>query len=228
MDENDKGKCVCPPGFVDNGRACVPKCPSKQKYNPTTGNCDDICDEAAGYFYKQGWKNNGLCCKKSYSACNNVCCPPGTEEVGNSHKCCPKGSTLDPKGDCLAPTKLVVNPKRDIYSAGKQIQLNGPSTAFTYGMEENRDHQLCPMGLAACPIEGRQAEDYECLDTSSDLQSCGGCASLGSGLDCTQLPGAKWMGCNVGVCEVYSCQSGWVRSEDGKACVKIASGHRRR
>jgi hypothetical protein len=52
--------------------------------------------------------------------------------------------------------------------------------------------QLCPGGLTACPmvrpgaftptlpttLDGWHAMGYECVDSASDLTSCGGCASL--------------------------------------------------
>jgi hypothetical protein len=102
---------------------------------------------------------------------------------------------------------------------GEQLPI-APSPS-SYGIEENRNGTLCPATLAACPIEGSDGL-FECLDTSSDLQSCGGCPGLGHGSDCTILPGARWMGCNSGVCEVYSCKKGWRRNADRSACVKMA------
>lgn len=88
-----------------------------------------------------------------------------------------------------------------------------------FGLDANADGDLCPGALAACPIEGAADSDYECLDTQSDLQSCGGCASLGQGKDCTLINGAKWMGCVKGQCEIYSCAKGF-KLVDG-ACVSI-------
>jgi len=42
---------------------------------------------------------------------------------------------------------------------------------------------------------------------------------MGTGVDCTQMEGAKWMGCNVGKCEVYTCKTGYTRSKDGSKCI---------
>lgn len=42
---------------------------------------------------------------------------------------------------------------------------------------------------------------YECIDTQSELESCGGCASSGEGVDCTTLPGVKSVTCRAGQCE---------------------------
>ena len=58
---------------------------------------------------------------------------------------------------------------------------------------------LCPAGLDACPIS-MEGGDYECIDTFRDLESCGGCASLGHGEDCTAIRGAWNVGCHRGHC----------------------------
>lgn len=63
-----------------------------------------------------------------------------------------------------------------------------------------RSAPLCPTGLDACPISGAKEGDFECLDTVTELESCGGCASLGSGQDCTAIPGAWNVGCDQGRC----------------------------
>ncbi|KAL7409810.1 hypothetical protein BDY24DRAFT_401839 [Mrakia frigida] len=45
----------------------------------------------------------------------------------------------------------------------------------------------------------------------SELESCGGCRSNGTGVDCSSLAGVK-MGastCTEGLCVVYACKPGW-------------------
>lgn len=63
-----------------------------------------------------------------------------------------------------------------------------------------RSAPLCPTGLDACPVAGSSASDYECIDTAVELESCGGCASLGQGQDCTAIKGAWNVGCEQGRC----------------------------
>jgi hypothetical protein len=41
---------------------------------------------------------------------------------------------------------------------------------------------------------------YECIDFATELESCGGCASTGEGVDCTAIPNALSVGCEKGVC----------------------------
>ena len=58
---------------------------------------------------------------------------------------------------------------------------------------------LCPNRLDACPISGL-AGDYECVDTTSELEFCGGCVTDGKGEDCTKIEGAWNVGCDQGSC----------------------------
>ncbi|KAI0724552.1 hypothetical protein C8T65DRAFT_734168 [Cerioporus squamosus] len=86
-----------------------------------------------------------------------------------------------------------------------------------------RNVSLCPTGLEACPIPGLKGltDDWECLDTANELESCGGCSSTGAGEDCTAIAGAWNVGCNNGKCVVYTCADGYLRSLDNKSCVKV-------
>ncbi|KAJ3539444.1 hypothetical protein NM688_g6357 [Phlebia brevispora] len=77
--------------------------------------------------------------------------------------------------------------------------------------------------MEACPIKGLMSVngDYECLDTTTELESCGGCASTGAGQDCTAIEGAWNVACNKGSCAVYTCQRGYKVARDGKSCIKL-------
>jgi len=78
---------------------------------------------------------------------------------------------------------------------------------------------LCPKGLDACPIPGLTSSEYECVDTKADLESCGGCASIGEGEDCSAIIGAWNVGCEKGTCIIYNCVAGFRRAYDGKSCI---------
>ncbi|BGO88787.1 hypothetical protein NBRC10512_006927 [Rhodotorula toruloides] len=67
---------------------------------------------------------------------------------------------------------------------------------------------LCPFGETACPIFPRGGT-WECVDTKTELQSCGGCTSKGQGEDCTLIKGAQGVTCESGRCTVYTCASGY-------------------
>lgn len=83
---------------------------------------------------------------------------------------------------------------------------------------ENLDSQLlCPLGETACPIFPRMGT-YECVDTSSELENCGGCASRAQGEDCTLIKGTLGLACQTGKCNVFTCQPGYQfepRGRDG-------------
>ncbi|GAA5841977.1 hypothetical protein JCM5353_003637 [Sporobolomyces roseus] len=78
---------------------------------------------------------------------------------------------------------------------------------------ENLDSQLlCPAGETACPIFPRMGT-YECIDTSSELENCGGCSSRSQGEDCTLIKGALAVTCKSSKCNVFTCQPGYTFSE---------------
>ncbi|KAF9270231.1 hypothetical protein L218DRAFT_22262 [Marasmius fiardii PR-910] len=87
--------------------------------------------------------------------------------------------------------------------------------------KKRRNLSLCPKGLDACPIPGAIGGGYECLDVLEELESCGGCVSLGQGQDCTAIKGSWNTGCEQGSCVVYSCNAGYLRSSDGTTCIPI-------
>ncbi|KAJ3487120.1 hypothetical protein NLI96_g3750 [Meripilus lineatus] len=100
--------------------------------------------------------------------------------------------------------------------------------------EELEKRSVCDYGYTACGIYGwtgfRSTPAYECIDTSSDLESCGGCAiplAPGSprGIDCTAIPGVVDVSCRTGNCVVHRCQPGFTVSMDQTFCIKKAQKH---
>lgn len=65
----------------------------------------------------------------------------------------------------------------------------------------------------------------ECINIAEALDSCGGCASTGEGLDCTKIRGAAGVGCSAGTCVVFSCKTGYRPSLSGDRCVRMRSSH---
>ena len=66
----------------------------------------------------------------------------------------------------------------------------------------HRRSNLCPSPFSSCSLEG-SVRGFECVDTTSNIEQCGACASEG-GVDCTALPGVESVGCVAGSCEVRS------------------------
>lgn len=100
--------------------------------------------------------------------------------------------------------------------------------------EEASKYQLCPGALRACRIPGQYG--YECVDTTQDLESCGGCphGDYGTGeitgKDCTAIEHVGRRGsvsCQAGTCSVQKCEPGFVPSADGSHCGPNANKFRR-
>lgn len=64
---------------------------------------------------------------------------------------------------------------------------------------------MCAPGLDPCSTG---APGWECLDTSSDIEACGGCPGTPEAVDCTELPGASAVTCRGGQCVVEGCSRG--------------------
>ncbi|KAI0635190.1 hypothetical protein C8Q77DRAFT_1156513 [Trametes polyzona] len=70
---------------------------------------------------------------------------------------------------------------------------------------------------------------FQCVDTSTNLESCGGCAvphpfgqppsASGTGVDCAALPYVEDVSCQAGSCAVRSCRSGWIVNNAGTGCI---------
>ncbi|TKA58329.1 hypothetical protein B0A53_00067 [Rhodotorula sp. CCFEE 5036] len=77
----------------------------------------------------------------------------------------------------------------------------------------------CPASHTACSVDG--VKGFECIDTTSNIEQCGGCASEG-GVDCTSIEGVAAVGCVAGVCEIWSCEDGYSFDADQGLCVPSA------
>ncbi|KAK6908296.1 hypothetical protein I203_102297 [Kwoniella mangroviensis CBS 8507] len=78
-----------------------------------------------------------------------------------------------------------------------------------------REIEYCPYGLTACNVDGHSG-NYECLDTNTELQSCGGCFygqysnhTSVVGEDCTTTGAALGASsCIHGKCVASACKKG--------------------
>jgi len=54
-----------------------------------------------------------------------------------------------------------------------------------------------------------------------EVDSCGGCVTLGEGRDCTRdVPHAASTGCEVGACVIFACERGWRPDAQARKCVR--------
>ncbi|TFY64336.1 hypothetical protein EVG20_g5973 [Dentipellis fragilis] len=80
-------------------------------------------------------------------------------------------------------------------------------------------------GWMACGVFGGAARAWECIDTTNDLESCGGCAIpltpyTPFGVDCTAIPGVADVSCLSGSCIVHRCLPGFMRTADASECIR--------
>ncbi len=134
-------------------------------------------------------------------------CPPTSYYWETKQGCCvPRNPppTNNPTPQCPKNWTWSQSLHRCSYTPATSTVPSHPSSVPGYGSHNKRTtHKarttLCPAGLDACPISSLTG-DYECFDTATDLEACGGCPSLGKGQDCTKIEGAWNVGCEQGSC----------------------------
>nr|XP_031862225.1 uncharacterized protein CI109_002190 [Kwoniella shandongensis]KAA5529297.1 hypothetical protein CI109_002190 [Kwoniella shandongensis] len=87
---------------------------------------------------------------------------------------------------------------------------------------------ICPGGMKACNVAG-VTDAFECINTHSELESCGGCLygdfnsiDASNGVDCAALPGVARGGvtCTSGACQAFACKTGYSLASNA-TCVAI-------
>ncbi|GAA6033404.1 hypothetical protein JCM8097_006734 [Rhodosporidiobolus ruineniae] len=181
--------------------------------------------------------SNGACTKIDTTSDVNNCgavgvpcqfSPNGATGICQNSKCvltgCPSGYALK-SGVCvkstasqrarLAKKDKVLEPKRLCPGANEQACPILGSTSYAQAVEHHFNAEAEFSGVML------GSGGFECIDTAQALDSCGGCASLGEGQDCTAIRGAAGVGCDAGKCVVFSCESGWKPSLRGDKCVRV-------
>jgi hypothetical protein len=105
-----------------------------------------------------------------------------------------------------------------------------PSSAVVppnFGRRSLAEGAACARGYSACPVPGLyKVGMYECLDTSTNVESCGGCMTPfpgnAAGVDCSAIVGAEEVDCIQGACKVVSCEPGFLLV--GNACQSEGTG----
>lgn len=204
-------------------------CESMNSYEPSeaiadvqntwsgTGSACQPCPAGTGS--DSGSTSCQACPAGTYSTQGQGCqqCPPDTGSSEGASECtrqCPAGSYLaNPPGPDATPT-CASCPDGSVAQAGStscqscrigtapdatQAQCTPTSTAR---MDKRSRAQLCLPGFQLCPV-GRRGS-LECIDTATNLTSCGGCP--GSGEDCSARFQNATAQCREGICH-YSCPS---------------------
>ncbi|KAK0437810.1 hypothetical protein EV421DRAFT_1907013 [Armillaria borealis] len=93
----------------------------------------------------------------------------------------------------------------------------------------------CKTGQSVCGVPSSKGKyDYECMDTSSALDSCGGCtvphpfgsAQPSHGANCNTIPYLVTGSCRAGRCVVDKCHMGYQPSKDQASCVTVGPERR--
>jgi len=190
-----------PPSTPGNCKSSEFYFPQKDCCLPSGGPPSPPPPPAGNNCPSSGWSWNGDkgCCAPHQPNPPTPSCPGGWTWNSGDLKCYPTPPS--------PPTPPPAHP-------------SGKSNGY-YKRHAKKSRTLCPLGLEACPLPGLTAGDYDCLDTTSELTSCGGCASNGRGQDCSALPGAWNVACEQAACKIYTCAQGFRLSLDGKSCQQL-------
>jgi len=171
------------------------------------------------------WHSEKSCCVPTYPPPRN---PPPPQ--------CYNRYEWNQATQCCEPGKPIKNPPHPQPSQNPHNPYYPPPSYYNkpekgdHGRDDHgrkkRSHPattdaICPRSYRACPLNSLTAGDYECMDTTTELRSCGGCVSMGEGQDCTAIQGAWNVGCEAGVCAVYTCALGYKVSQDGASCETL-------
>jgi len=224
----------CEPGhkWSDDSNCCKKEASAPSPPPPPSHDC------APG----MTWSDESNCCKKEASSpapapapapapSSSKDCPPGTKWLDNcckptqgsppaSHDCAPGMTWNDQSQSCTpsnnCPSGMTWNDQSQ--SCGPSSPQ--PSGSYKRGKRRSVRPTRCPSGLEACPVSGFHGQ-YECFDTARELESCGGCATLGQGQDCTKIEGAWNVACERGICKVYTCEGGYRLDAAKNSCVLL-------
>jgi len=140
---------------------------------------------------------------------------------------CRDGFTASPS---YSPTECICKSPKHICN-GVCTSSPCPSPApKKRSVDELKKRAVCDAGFTACGVYNRLAkglrDPYECIDATSDLESCGGCSiplheNSPVGVDCTSLPGISDVSCIAGSCVVHRCMPGYEVSYDNSMCVDV-------
>jgi len=121
------------------------------------------------------------------------------------------------------PTKCICPPPNTV--------CNGQCGSFPNGCgsqtPKRKRAPSCSSGRTLCGVPGgSKGKGYDCVDTKSDLESCGGCVVKNSfgietpaGKDCSAIAHVDRVKCKSSSCHVSSCKEGYTPSKTHDSCV---------
>ncbi|QRV74752.1 hypothetical protein RhiJN_02767 [Ceratobasidium sp. AG-Ba] len=147
------------------------------------------------------------------------CCVPNHPSPPEPH--CPPGKTWNPYTQCCKPDVPQPPPPTPSHRPRSEAEKREHKAIPQHKKKAKRiasQLSFCASGLASCPIKGALTGESECINTYSELTSCGGCTSIGQGQDCTKIANVHVSTCLGGTCQVMSCKHGYKPDAANKAC----------
>ncbi|CAE6394416.1 unnamed protein product [Rhizoctonia solani] len=156
---------------------------------------------------------SGYSCPSNWSwLSSKSCCKPNKPDTPTTTPSCGNSWNWHPGKQCCVPGENTPTPS------------NTPGS-YAYGRKRHtamhKRSSFCPANYESCPIldaSGRTSES-ECIDTRTQLTSCGGCASISKGQNCSAIPHVKVATCEASKCIVTKCKRGYEVSGSGDSCV---------
>ncbi|BGP14336.1 hypothetical protein JCM10213_004464 [Rhodosporidiobolus nylandii] len=228
-DNCDNGQCldgVCSGGFATTCNGVDANCLGNLYCTDLFGGetATDTCGGVGTYCqdYTQG--NVDLMPAENQAIFNNFCATgycSYAQGVCDIHGGLGDSCASDPEFFCSAGlqcnTETQICEIAPVPSGARARARRDETNALAGGRRRNLfKKSLCPLAHEACSIEGTNG--FECIDVQTNLEQCGACASNG-GVDCTALPGVAAVGCNSGVCEIWSCEDGFTYDAAAGACT---------
>ncbi|KAL1409980.1 hypothetical protein Q8F55_003980 [Vanrija albida] len=228
MDWFKVAQCACKKMKTDANCNCVPGTPV------VPGTSSDCKDPAKlGQCWKQGWGCNAKCvCIKPPTPTSTGTVPTSTPtQIGQCKNpllikfCYLSGRAVGPDCKCL---NCGCGAQRQCNNKGGKLDASCKCIVPS-GYKKRRDEttvdSLCPAGKKACRIDGDGFDgQFECVDTSSDIESCGGCVAEGKGQDCSAIEGAGSVACVNAKCVVSSCAPGFALSGNATCTPSADAG----
>lgn len=227
--------CLCIDAVVEyvNGRTDIPADCKDDARQRITNKIKNHSSAVQCHYPANCHPTSLFCSTSDKCACN---CKIGYTQNPTTGECQCSEGTYDCHGECKPNTSPCPSavPRR----ARSANQLNAKMGSGQHGRNERRGGEkakkvehgrkpFCGHGQTVCGVEmrgGTSLRGWECVDTQTDLESCGGCAipfssSSIPGTDCSQIPHVADVSCEGGLCRVHRCVKGYVVGRNGSSCV---------
>lgn len=174
-----------------------------------TGGLGDSCVTDAG-------PDDNLCLGNLW--CTSIDGTGGDGTCGGLGASCGVGAALPPLPSAIDNDNACSTGNCDADTGDCGERLTGPSQ----GARSKRHIEialakrkgLCPASTTACKV----GAGFECVNTATSLEQCGGCDGTTGGVDCSALMNVASVGCVAGVCEIWGCQPGYKYDSISDVC----------